>query len=68
MATLWVGVIKAPLFAFIIAMVGCYEGFNVSSAAPTSVGRLTTTSVVVSIFLVIVVDAVFSILFSQLGI
>jgi len=65
--TLWVGVIKAPFFAAIIAMVGCYEGFNVSGSAE-SVGRLTTQSVVESIFLVIVADAAFSILFSILRI
>ena len=65
--TLWVGVIKAPFFAAIIAMVGCYEGFNVSGSAD-SVGRLTTQSVVESIFLVIVADAAFSILFSMLRI
>jgi phospholipid/cholesterol/gamma-HCH transport system permease protein len=65
--TLWVGVIKAPFFAAIIAMVGCYEGFNVSGSAE-SVGRLTTQSVVESIFLVIVADAAFSILFSLLRI
>jgi phospholipid/cholesterol/gamma-HCH transport system permease protein len=65
--TLWVGIIKAPFFAAIIAMVGCYEGFNVSGSAE-SVGRLTTQSVVESIFLVIVVDAAFSVLFSILRI
>jgi phospholipid/cholesterol/gamma-HCH transport system permease protein len=65
--TLWVGVIKAPFFAAIIAMVGCYEGFNVAGSAD-SVGRLTTQSVVESIFLVIVADAAFSIMFSILRI
>jgi phospholipid/cholesterol/gamma-HCH transport system permease protein len=65
--TLWVGLIKAPVFAFLIAMVGCYEGLRVSRSAD-SVGRLTTTSVVLSIFLVILVDALFSILFVQLGV
>lgn len=65
--TLWVGVIKAPFFAAIIAMVGCYEGFNVSGSAE-SVGNLTTQSVVEAIFLVIVADAAFSILFSMLRI
>jgi phospholipid/cholesterol/gamma-HCH transport system permease protein len=65
--TLWVGVIKAPFFAAIIAMVGCYEGFNVSGSAE-SVGRLTTQSVVEAIFLVIVADAGFSVLFSLLRI
>jgi phospholipid/cholesterol/gamma-HCH transport system permease protein len=65
--TLWVGVIKAPVFAAIISMVGCYEGFNVSGSAD-SVGRMTTQSVVESIFLVIVADAGFSVLFSFLKI
>jgi phospholipid/cholesterol/gamma-HCH transport system permease protein len=65
--TLWVGIIKAPFFAAIIAMVGCYEGFNVTGSAD-SVGRLTTQSVVEAIFLVIVTDAAFSILFSLLRI
>jgi len=61
--TLWVGVIKAPFFAAIIALVGCYEGLNVTRSAE-SVGKLTTQSVVESIFFVIVMDAAFSILFS----
>ncbi|MBV8492384.1 MAG: MlaE family lipid ABC transporter permease subunit [Alphaproteobacteria bacterium] len=65
--TFWVGIIKAPFFAVVIALVGCYEGFNVERSAD-SVGRLTTQSVVESIFLVIVADAAFSILFSLLKI
>jgi phospholipid/cholesterol/gamma-HCH transport system permease protein len=63
----WVGIIKAPVFAFLIAMVGCFEGLRVEGSAE-SVGRLTTQSVVESIFLVIVFDAFFSILFSYLGV
>ena len=55
------------LFAFVIAMVGCFEGLRVTGSAE-SVGRLTTKSVVESIFLVIVLDALFSILFSILGV
>ena len=65
--TFWVGMIKAPVFAFLIGLVGCFEGLRVRGSAE-SVGRLTTQSVVESIFLVIVFDALFSILFSQLGI
>jgi phospholipid/cholesterol/gamma-HCH transport system permease protein len=65
--TFWVGVIKAPFFAAVIALVGCYEGFNVERSAD-SVGRLTTQSVVESIFIVIVADAAFSIMFSLLHI
>jgi phospholipid/cholesterol/gamma-HCH transport system permease protein len=65
--TFWVGIVKAPVFAFVIAMVGCYEGLTVDGSAE-SVGRKTTLSVVVAIFLVIVFDAIFSIVFSSLGI
>ncbi|MEM6499080.1 MAG: ABC transporter permease [Pseudomonadota bacterium] len=62
-----VGVVKAPVHAFIIAMVGCYEGLQVKRTAE-SVGKQTTQSVVESIFLVIVATALFAILFSALGI
>jgi phospholipid/cholesterol/gamma-HCH transport system permease protein len=65
--TVLVGIIKAPVFAFVIALVGCYEGLQVERNA-ASVGKLTTRSVVESIFLIIVLDAGFSILFSVLGI
>jgi len=65
--TMVVGLIKAPVFAFVIALVGCYEGFQVERNA-ASVGQLTTRSVVEGIFLVIVLDAAFSIMFSVLGI
>ena len=65
--TLLVGLVKAPVFAFVIALVGCYEGFQVERNA-ASVGLLTTRSVVESVFLVIVLDAAFSIMFSVLGI
>jgi phospholipid/cholesterol/gamma-HCH transport system permease protein len=65
--TFWIGLVKAPFFAFIIALIGCYEGFQVARSAE-SVGRLTTLSVVESIFLVIVADAGFSIVFSILQI
>jgi phospholipid/cholesterol/gamma-HCH transport system permease protein len=61
----WIGMVKAPVFAFVIAMVGCFEGLNVARSAE-SVGRLTTKAVVEAIFLVIVLDAAFSILFSFL--
>ena len=65
--TFFVGLMKAPVFAALIGMVGCYEGLRVKQDA-ASVGRLTTRSVVQSIFLVIVVDALFSIMFSIMGI
>ena len=63
---LWIGLVKAPVFAFAIAMIGCYEGLKVSGSAE-SVGKMTTKSVVESIFLVIVLDAIFSIIFVNLG-
>lgn len=56
------GLAKAPVFALIVALVGCYRGFQVSGSAD-SVGAQTTISVVQSIFLVIVTDALFSIVF-----
>ena len=65
--TFLVGIIKAPVFALIIGLVGCYEGLQVERNA-ASVGRLTTRSVVESVFLVIVLDAAFSIIFSVIGI
>ncbi len=64
--TFLVGIIKAPLFAFIIGMIGCYEGLQVARSAE-SVGRQTTRAVVESIFLVIVLDALLSIFFSIIG-
>ena len=60
-----VGICKAPVFAAIIAVVGCFQGFRTKGGAD-SVGRQTTRSVVQSIFLVIVADALFSIAFSAL--
>lgn len=63
----WLGIIKAPFFASVIALVGCREGLRVSRSAE-SVGRMTTLSVVESIFLVIVIDAAFSIIFAQFNV
>lgn len=65
--TLWIGVIKAPVFAALIALIGCYQGFAVTGGAD-SVGQQTTISVVQGIFMVIVVDAAFSIVLNWLGI
>jgi phospholipid/cholesterol/gamma-HCH transport system permease protein len=63
---LFVGLFKAPVFAFVIAVVGCMHGLRVRGSAE-SVGRETTRAVVRAIFLVIVLDALFSILFEKLG-
>ena len=62
-----VGMIKAPFFALIIGIVGCYEGMQVEGNAE-SLGRLTSQSVVLSIFLVIAADALFSIFFAIVGV
>jgi phospholipid/cholesterol/gamma-HCH transport system permease protein len=62
---LLIGLLKAPVFALIIASVGCYQGMRVGGSA-ASVGTNTTRSVVLSIFFIIVADAIFSIIFSEL--
>ncbi|MBT9614416.1 MAG: MlaE family lipid ABC transporter permease subunit [Burkholderiales bacterium] len=62
-STFLFGVGKAPVFALIIALVGCYSGFQARGSAD-SVGRQTTVSVVQSIFLIIIADAIFSIVAS----
>lgn len=62
----WVGMVKAPVFAAIIGTIGCYHGLRTRADAQ-AVGQATTVSVVQAIFLIIVVDALFSILFNQLG-
>ena len=63
---LWVGMIKAPVFGFIIALAGCFQGMLVQGNSE-EVGSRTTTAVVQSIFLVIVLDAVFAVFFSFIG-
>ena len=61
-----IGLIKAPVFGIIIAMMGCFQGMQVSGNAE-SVGQRTTSAVVESIFVVIVLDAFFAVFFSALG-
>lgn len=62
----WVGIIKAPFFAAVIATTGCYNGLRVQGGAD-ELGFRTTRSVVQSIFLVIVLDALFAIFFTSVG-
>jgi phospholipid/cholesterol/gamma-HCH transport system permease protein len=66
-ATFWVGVLKAPVFALLIALAGVYRGLQVRDSS-RELGRLTTLAVVQSIFLVIFADAVFAVIFMELGI
>jgi len=61
-----VGIAKAPIFAFLIAVIGCLEGFKVSGSAE-SVGEHTTSSVVQSIFVVILLDAVAALFYMEIG-
>ncbi len=61
-----VGMIKAPIFAFVIAEVGCMYGLKVSGSSE-SVGKETTNSVVKSIFLILILDGLFSIYFQKVG-
>ena len=64
---LLVGMIKAPFFAVIIGVIACWQGLQVGGSAE-SVGQRTTSSVVQAIFMVIVMDAVFSVFFAELGV
>lgn len=61
-----VGLVKAPVFAFVVAVIGCMEGFKVSGSA-ASVGQHTTSSVVQSIFMVILLDAIAALFFMEMG-
>ena len=61
----WVGLIKAPFFAFVIGVIGCFQGMQVAGSAE-SLGKRTTLSVVQSLFLVIVLDAFFAMFFLEI--
>jgi phospholipid/cholesterol/gamma-HCH transport system permease protein len=57
---------KAPVFAFMIGVIGCMEGFKVSGSAQ-SVGEHTTSAVVQSIFVVILIDALAALFYMEMG-
>jgi phospholipid/cholesterol/gamma-HCH transport system permease protein len=65
--TFWVGVLKAPIFALLIGLAGVYRGLQVRDSS-RELGRLTTVAVVQSIFVVILADALFAVLFMEIGI
>jgi phospholipid/cholesterol/gamma-HCH transport system permease protein len=65
--TFGVGILKAPFMALVIGLIGCQSGLEVTGSAE-SVGSQTTRSVVRSIFLVIVLDALFAMFFTAVGI
>ena len=61
----WAGLIKAPFFAFVIAVIGCFQGMEVEGSAE-SLGQRTTLSVVQALFLVIVIDAFFAMFYLEI--
>lgn len=61
----WAGLIKAPFFAFVIAVIGCYQGMEVEGSAE-SLGQRTTLSVVQALFLVILIDAFFAMFYLEI--
>jgi phospholipid/cholesterol/gamma-HCH transport system permease protein len=65
--TFWVGVIKAPVFGLLIGLAGTYRGMQVRGSS-RELGRLTTVAVVQAIFVVLLADALFAMLFMQLDI
>ena len=65
--TFWVGLLKAPVFAMLIGMAGAYRGMQVRGSS-RELGRLTTVAVVQAIFLVILADALFAVLFMEIGV
>jgi phospholipid/cholesterol/gamma-HCH transport system permease protein len=65
--TFWVGLMKAPVFAMLIGMAGAYRGMQVRDSS-RELGRLTTVAVVQAIFLVILADALFAVLFMEIGV
>jgi phospholipid/cholesterol/gamma-HCH transport system permease protein len=63
--TFWAGIIKAPVFALLIASAGTYRGLQVRGSS-RELGRLTTMAVVQSIFLVLLADALFAVLYMKI--
>ncbi|QKE27451.1 lipid asymmetry ABC transporter MlaABCDEF, permease component MlaE [Arcobacter acticola] len=61
------GIFKSIFFGMAIAIIGCYRGFQVQNNT-TSIGKFTTISVVNAIFVVIALNAIFSVIFTQIGI
>jgi phospholipid/cholesterol/gamma-HCH transport system permease protein len=66
-STFWVGLVKAPVFAVLIGLTGCYRGMQVRGSA-RALGHLVTVAVVQAIFMVILADALFAVLFMRMGV
>lgn len=60
------GLYKAPAFALLIALVGCYQGFRVEAGTEKNIGSQTTKSVVQALFLIIIADAIYSVIYSRM--
>jgi len=67
LSQLMLGLYKAPAFAFLVALVGCFQGFKVEASADNSIGMQTTKSVVQALFLIIIADACFSVVYSWMN-
>lgn len=65
LSNFWAGLIKAPFFAFVIAIIGCYQGMEVEGSSE-SLGQRTTLSVVQALFIVIILDAFFAMFFLEI--
>lgn len=63
----WVGIVKAPVFAIIIAAIGCHQGLQVGGDVE-QLGRRVTTAVVQALFAIILLDAVFALLFMEMDV
>ncbi|KCZ52738.1 ABC transporter permease [Hyphomonas pacifica] len=63
----WIGMSKAPVFGFVVALIACRQGLNVGGSVQ-SLGSKTTTSVVQAIFSIIVIDALFAIFYMEMGV
>lgn len=60
------GLYKAPTFALLIALVGCFQGFRVEAGTDKNIGSQTTKSVVQALFLIIIADAMYSVIYSRM--
>lgn len=60
------GLYKAPAFALLIALVGCFQGFKVEAGTEQNIGSQTTKSVVQALFLIIIADAIYSVIYSRM--
>ena len=61
----WAGLIKAPFFAFVIGVIGCFQGMQVEGSSE-SLGQRTTLSVVQSLFFVIIIDSFFAMFYLEI--